>query len=57
MQIVAAARELSHTYRYHDAVNARLIDVDEADAASTRVQLKSMKREILADQFPYRKML
>jgi len=53
----ATLHDYIHTYRYHYAVNARLIDVDETDTAGARVQLKAMKREILADQFPYRKLL
>lgn len=53
----ATLHDYIHTYRYHYAVNARLIEVDETDTAGARVQLKSMKREILADQFPYRKLL
>ena len=46
-----------HTFRHHFAVTARLLDVAPADPTGARVQLRTMKREILADEFPYRKQL
>ena len=53
----ATIHDFIHTYRYHLAVTARLLDVDEADTPGARTQLRAMRREILADQFPYRKQL
>ena len=51
----ATLHEYLHSYCYQCAVNSRLID--PTNTADTRLQFKTMKREILADQFPYRKQL
>lgn len=53
----ATIHDLIHTYLYHLAVTARLLDVAETDTPGARTQLRTMKREILADRFPCRKQL
>lgn len=53
----ATVHDHIHSFYYHLNVLARLLDVDDDDAVGGRKQLKTIKGEILTDQFPYRKQL
>jgi hypothetical protein len=43
--------------RQRDSLRYPYLDVADTDTPGARTQLRTMKREILADQFPYRKQL
>jgi len=41
----------------HYNVEARLLDVASNDVDGARAELRAMRKEIMADEFPYRKQL
>lgn len=49
----ATAHEGIHTARYHLAVFARLLSVDDDQAAPARAELRDMRDDMIAGVFPY----
>jgi hypothetical protein len=53
----ATMHDFIHTFTYHYNVEARLLDVASDDVGGARAELRAMRKEIMADEFPYRKQL